>query len=74
MQHKLKLTVKTRKENEEVLRELETRCGYSHAYFSDQWNRQRRIQLEVIGDTDLLQLQDQLSELIEYEEELRESM
>ena len=71
--NKLKTTVKTRNESMELLQELDTRCGYSHTYFSEQWNRQKRIQCEVIGDTDLRQPQDQLVELIEYEEELRES-
>ena len=70
--HKLKMTVKTHNDNLEVLKELEDRCGYSHTYFSDQWIQQKRIQAEAMGDTNLGQLQDQLGELIEYEEELRD--
>lgn len=73
MLHKLTKTEKTLDQNLKILHELEIRRGYSQDYFSSEWNRQKRIQKEVIGDTNLQQLQNQLSELIDYEEELRES-
>lgn len=73
MLHKLTKTEKTLDQNLKILHELEIRRGYSQDYFSSKWNRQKRIQKEVIGDTNLQQLQNQLSELIDYEEELRES-
>ncbi|EGG04070.1 uncharacterized protein MELLADRAFT_108676 [Melampsora larici-populina 98AG31] len=46
--------------------------GYSHTYFANQWARQRRIQAELMGDTNKKQLQLQVEDLIEHEEDLRE--
>jgi len=69
----LNLIEKTRHEKLQLLAELQLKHGYSHAYFSDQWDRQKKVQSEIIGDTDLQSLQSQLEELIEYEEDLREA-
>lgn len=53
--------------------ELEMKHGYSLSYLAEQWTRQKKVQREVIGDTNLQQLHASLEELIEYEEELREA-
>ena len=70
---KLNIIQKTQDEKLQVLAELQVKNAYTLAYFADQWTRQKKVQSEVIGDTDLQSLQSQLEELIEYEEDLREA-
>ncbi|KAH9821637.1 hypothetical protein DFH28DRAFT_882383 [Melampsora americana] len=71
--NKLASAEKTRAEKLLILDELGKKHGHTHAYFAAQWERQKRIQAEVIGDTNVQQLEAQIQELTEHEEELREA-
>ncbi|KAH9807770.1 hypothetical protein DFH28DRAFT_937473 [Melampsora americana] len=71
--HKLETAEKTQMDNQNILDVLGVRRAYTHAYFAAQWHRQKQIQAEFIGDTNVQQLENQIEELIEYEEDLREA-
>ncbi|KAH9812856.1 hypothetical protein DFH28DRAFT_1129636 [Melampsora americana] len=72
--HKLKVAEKRLSEARLVLANLESKSArLTFQYFSDQWDRQRSCQLEMMADDSLQKLQDRLAHLIDLEEEFRDA-
>ncbi|EGG11147.1 uncharacterized protein MELLADRAFT_92402 [Melampsora larici-populina 98AG31] len=69
---KTTIAKKTQDINLGILEEIEKDGEYRREYFAEQWERQKAIQSQVIGDNDLRALELQLQQLIEFEEDLRE--
>ncbi|KAH9822578.1 hypothetical protein DFH28DRAFT_1078758 [Melampsora americana] len=72
--HKLKVAEKRLSEARLVLANLESKSArLTFQYFSDQWDRQRSCQLEMMANDSLQKLQERLAHLIDLEEEFRDA-
>lgn len=55
------------------LADLEHRYGHSVDYFAQQWSRKRKCLLDVMVNDDMKTLTKKVEQLVELEEQLRES-